>query len=132
MKCQILLSGQYKKNMTNLLSADFAYSMLSVKSHIQNGQALISLCIYTVYFIRTATSEKVQCNITCTQQRLSTYIKSDQSALWTAKDPKHPQEDSKDCLFVCLFVEVLQRSQPNGVMSSAVSLPYHTFLREQA
>ena len=28
-------------------------------------------------------------------------------------------------LFVC--VEVLQPSQPNGVMSSAVSLPNHTF-----
>ena len=33
------------------------------------------------------------------------------------------------CLFVCLFVcvEVLRPSQPNGVMSSAVSLPNHTF-----
>ena len=29
------------------------------------------------------------------------------------------------CLFVC--VEVLQSSQPNGVMSNAVSLPNHTF-----
>ena len=29
------------------------------------------------------------------------------------------------CLFVC--VEVLRPSQPNGVMSSAVSLPSHTF-----
>ena len=29
------------------------------------------------------------------------------------------------CLIVC--VEVLQPSQPNGVMSSAVSLPNHTF-----
>ena len=29
------------------------------------------------------------------------------------------------CLFVC--VEVLRSSQPNGVMSSAVSLPNHTF-----
>ena len=28
-------------------------------------------------------------------------------------------------LFVC--VEVLWPSQPSGVMSSAVSLPYHTF-----
>ena len=28
--------------------------------------------------------------------------------------------------FVCL-VEVLRPSQPNGVMSSAVSLPNHTF-----
>ena len=28
-------------------------------------------------------------------------------------------------LFVC--VEVLRRSQPNGAMSSAVSLPNHTF-----
>ena len=28
-------------------------------------------------------------------------------------------------LFVC--VEVLRPSQPNGVMSSMVSLPYHTF-----
>ena len=32
---------------------------------------------------------------------------------------------AKACLFVC--VEVLQPSQPNGVMSSAVSLPNHTF-----
>ena len=32
---------------------------------------------------------------------------------------------SKQCLFVC--VEVLRPSQPNGVMSSAVSLPNHTF-----
>ena len=31
----------------------------------------------------------------------------------------------KTCLFVC--VEFLQPSQPNGVMSSAVSLPDHTF-----
>ena len=29
------------------------------------------------------------------------------------------------CLFVC--VEVLRPSQPNGVMSSAVSLPNHIF-----
>ena len=29
------------------------------------------------------------------------------------------------CLFVC--VEALRPSQPNGVMSSAVSLPNHTF-----
>ena len=29
------------------------------------------------------------------------------------------------CLFVC--VEVLWPSQPNGIMSSAVSLPNHTF-----
>ena len=29
------------------------------------------------------------------------------------------------CLFVC--VKVLRPSQPNGVMSSAVSLPNHTF-----
>ena len=32
---------------------------------------------------------------------------------------------NNSCLFVC--VEVLQPSQPNGVMSSAVSLPNHTF-----
>ena len=30
-------------------------------------------------------------------------------------------------LFVCVCVEVLRPSQPNGVMSSAVSLPNHTF-----
>ena len=30
-----------------------------------------------------------------------------------------------ECLFVC--VEVLRPSQPNGVMSSMVSLPNHTF-----
>ena len=31
-----------------------------------------------------------------------------------------------ECLFVC--VEVLRPSQPNGVMSSAVSLPNHMFV----
>ena len=31
----------------------------------------------------------------------------------------------KETIFVC--VEVLRPSQPNGVMSSAVSLPNHTF-----
>ena len=31
-----------------------------------------------------------------------------------------------DHVFVC--VEVLRPSQPNGVMSSAVSLPNHTFV----
>ena len=32
------------------------------------------------------------------------------------------------CLFVC--VEVLWSSQPNGVMSSLVSLPNHTFTEQ--
>ena len=33
------------------------------------------------------------------------------------------------CIVVCLFVcvEVLRPSQPSGIMSSAVSLPNHTF-----
>ena len=33
--------------------------------------------------------------------------------------------DQRKSLFVC--VEVLRPSQPNGVMSNAVSLPNHTF-----
>ena len=37
----------------------------------------------------------------------------------------HKQNLVYGCLFVC--VEVLQPSQPNGVMSSAISLPNHTF-----
>ena len=32
------------------------------------------------------------------------------------------------CEFVC--VEVLRPSQPTGVMSSVVSLPYHTFTEQ--
>ena len=35
------------------------------------------------------------------------------------------EDEEKYCLFVC--VEVLRSSQPNGVMSSAVSLPNYTF-----
>ena len=37
---------------------------------------------------------------------------------------------NSDCSFVSSFVcvEVLWPSQPNGVMSSAVSLPNHTFI----
>ena len=31
------------------------------------------------------------------------------------------------CVYVFVCVEVLRPSQPNGVMSSAVSLPNHTF-----
>ena len=31
------------------------------------------------------------------------------------------------CMYVCIYVEVLRPSQPNGVISSAVSLPNHTF-----
>ena len=36
-----------------------------------------------------------------------------------------PVNPMGSCRFVC--VEVLRPSQPNGVMSSAVSLPNHTF-----
>ena len=43
------------------------------------------------------------------------------SATVLLTDPSRPL----CCLFVC--VEVLRPSQPNGVMSSAVSLPNHTF-----
>ena len=32
------------------------------------------------------------------------------------------------CLFIC--VEALRPSQPNGVISNAVSLPTHTFTRQ--
>ena len=42
---------------------------------------------------------------------------------------KHVQQKllalNSDALFVC--VEVLRPSQPNGIMSNAVSLPNHTF-----
>ena len=41
------------------------------------------------------------------------------------EDFKKYQKRRRFCLFVC--VEVLQPSQPNGVMSSTVSLPNHTF-----
>ena len=40
-----------------------------------------------------------------------------------AKTEKNPMKD----VFVCVCVEVLRPSQPNGVMSSAVSLPNHMF-----
>ena len=32
-----------------------------------------------------------------------------------------------EVLFICVCVEVLRPSQPNGVMLSVVSLPNHTF-----
>ena len=40
------------------------------------------------------------------------------------REKKGPQNLLPEC-FVC--VEVLRLSQPNGVMSSVVSLPNHTF-----
>ena len=42
-----------------------------------------------------------------------------------AKSIRSPSSLQVGFLFVC--VEVLRPSQPNGVMSSAVSLPNHTF-----
>ena len=36
-------------------------------------------------------------------------------------------QEQNVCLFVNVCVEVLRPSQPNGVISSAVSLPNHTF-----
>ena len=44
---------------------------------------------------------------------------------WLSKICPVKDSDRTVCLFVC--VEVLLPSQPNGVMSSAVSLPNHTF-----
>ena len=45
------------------------------------------------------------------------------------EESAHLSNRSKKFMFVCLFVcvEVLQPRQPNGAMSSAVSLPNHTF-----
>ena len=44
--------------------------------------------------------------------------------MWHIASQK-PDDHYIVCFFLC--VEVLQPSQPNGVMSSAVSLPNHTF-----
>ena len=44
--------------------------------------------------------------------------------LGSVKNP-HNNNNNNKVLFVC--VEVLRPSQPSGVMSSAVSLPNHTF-----
>ena len=40
-------------------------------------------------------------------------------------NPFRPKQIPVQTVFVC--VEILRPSQPNGVMSSAVSLPNHTF-----
>ena len=40
---------------------------------------------------------------------------------------KHLGTPFEKIVCVCVFVEVLRPSQPNGVMSSVVSLPNHTF-----
>ena len=40
-------------------------------------------------------------------------------------ETKDSISETQGCLFV--YIEVLRPSQPNGVMSSAVSLPNHTF-----
>ena len=44
---------------------------------------------------------------------------------WTNATYETPEKPPWNYLFAC--VEVLRPSQPNGVMSSAVSLPNHTF-----
>ena len=49
----------------------------------------------------------------------------DKTAYANSADPDQTAPEGAVCLFVC--VEVLRPSQPDGVMSSAVSLPNHTF-----
>ena len=50
-----------------------------------------------------------------------------------SKSDRLKSMEAENCLyvhflvFVCVCVEVLRPSQPNGVMLSAVSLPNHTF-----
>ena len=39
----------------------------------------------------------------------------------------YPCESVSIVFYLFVYVEVLRPSQPNGVVSSAVSLPYHTF-----
>ena len=45
--------------------------------------------------------------------------------LWVILSP--PEKGRREILFVCVCVEVLRPSQPNGVMFSAVSLPNQMF-----
>ena len=52
----------------------------------------------------------------------------EQETCFITSGPDYAKSQSDQCfsrLFVC--VEVLQPSQPNGVMLSVVSLPNHTF-----
>ena len=51
--------------------------------------------------------------------------KSTKEAICINGTTNHPTVNLAKVLFVC--VEVLRPSQPNGVMSSMVSLTYHTF-----
>ena len=55
-------------------------------------------------------------------------VPSDISTQWRFKSARYAhwlESAIRMMIFVC--VEVLRPSQPNGVMSSAVSLPNHTF-----
>ena len=54
------------------------------------------------------------------------YVSTDTKGMLKQRSTKDSSKDAYAmALFVC--VEVLWPSQPNGVMSSAVSLPNHTF-----
>ena len=56
------------------------------------------------------------------------YLRSCQEQIFIV--PKKPLKlDGIEYLFVC--VEVLRPSQPNGVMSSVVSLPNHAFAQDR-
>ena len=50
-----------------------------------------------------------------------------ESDFYDLVQPVKPSSCQASQAFVCLFVLVLRPSQPNGVMSRAVSLPNHTY-----
>ena len=78
-----------------------------------------SLKLYTEWCMPNRNPHLVRQNI----KKITIKVQRIASQCWTI----HLQESVPLSIYVCVCVEVLRPSQPIGVMSSAVSLPNHTF-----
>ena len=135
MKCQILFSRTKKKNkkkIISLLSAELARRTVSVyplsTSHNYSTRHFDPFLIFVLFAF---------CIFHC-KQDLTVHVNHllGRGLTWNVKSNLHwkiiiiikKNDNVVCCKFAWHFcVEVLRPSQPNGVMSSAVSLPNHTF-----
>ena len=115
MKCQVLFSLKNSKKKIRMLSATILLSASGVKRDCHK----VPQCMWQWLITQKCFHQKyLDCDTLSLQAKVC--AGSCMKIFERANELKPRHE-----MFVC--VEVLRPSQPNGVMSSVVSLPNHTF-----
>ena len=102
-------------------SAEFAQTVVNVDKKKHSEEPLFSRALLPALALSELIQQKINWHFSYFSSFHAIYLHRKNSGIIKKKKKKK----KKNSLFVC--VEVLRPSQPNGVMSSAVSLPNHTF-----